>query len=160
MWKLFCENLVLFFMFFSFGIKSLNVKLSLKIMAKYIHMLYIGEGNGTPLQYSCLENPMDRGAWWAVHGVTESQMWLSDFTFTFHFYALQKEMATHPSVLAWRIPGTGSHRVRHVWSDLAVAAIAVCYIYMLVEWQGRRVVFIAKTNVYLSLIEHSLMLLD
>ena len=113
-----------------------------------------------PLQYSCLENPMDRGAWWAVHGVTESQMWLSDFTFTFHFYALQKEMATHPSVLAWRIPGTGSHRVRHVWSDLAVAAIAVCYIYMLVEWQGRRVVFIAKTNVYLSLIEHSLMLLD
>ena len=82
-----------------------------------------GEGNGTPLQYSCLENPMDGGAWWAaVYGVTESRTRLSDFTFTFHFPALEKEMATHSSVLAWRIPGTaepggllsmGSHRVRH-----------------------------------------------
>ena len=90
------------------------------------------EGNGTPLQYSCLENPMDGGAWWAaVHGVTRSQTRLSNFTFTFHFSALEKEMATHSSVLAWRIPGTGepggllsmgSHRVRHDWSDLAVAA--------------------------------------
>ena len=68
-----------------------------------------GEGNGTPLQYSCLENPMDGGAWWAaVHGVAKSRTQLSDFTFTFHFYALEKEMATHSSVLAWRIPGTGS----------------------------------------------------
>ena len=67
-----------------------------------------GEGNGTPLQYSCLENPMDRGAWWAaVHGVAKSWTRLSDFTFTFHFPALEKEMATHSSVLAWRIPGTG-----------------------------------------------------
>ena len=67
-----------------------------------------GEGNGTPLQYSCLGNPMDRGAWWAaVHSVAKSQTWLSDFTFTFHFHALEKEMATHSSVLAWRIPGTG-----------------------------------------------------
>ena len=82
-----------------------------------------GEGNGTPLQYSCLENPMDRGAWWAaVHGVTTSRTQLSDFPFTFHFHALEKEMATHSSVLAWRIQGTGepggllsmgSHRVRH-----------------------------------------------
>ena len=65
-------------------------------------------GNGTPLQCSCLENPMDRGAWWAaVHGVTEGRTRLSDFTFTFHFHALEKEMATHSSVLAWRIPGTG-----------------------------------------------------
>ena len=82
-----------------------------------------GEGNGTPLQYSCLENPMDGGAWWAaVHGVTKSRTRLSDFTFTFQFHALEKEMATHSSVLAWRIPGTreprglpsvGSHRVRH-----------------------------------------------
>ena len=82
-----------------------------------------GEGNGTPLQYSCLENPMDRGAWWAaVHGVTKSRTRLSDFTFTFHFHALEKEMATHSSVLAWRIPGTGepdglpsmgSHRIGH-----------------------------------------------
>ena len=67
-----------------------------------------GEGNGTPLQYSCLENPMDGGAWWAtVHGVAKSRTRLSDFTFTFHFHALEKEMATHSSVLAWIIPGTG-----------------------------------------------------
>ena len=82
-----------------------------------------GEGNGNPLQYSCLENPVDRGAWQAaVHGVTRSQTRLSNFTFTFHFHALEKEMATHSSVLAWRIPGTGepgglpsmgSHRVGH-----------------------------------------------
>ena len=72
-------------------------------------MVYNGEGNGTPLQYSCLENPMDRGAWWAaVHGVAGGRTRLSDFTFTFHFHALGKEMATHSSVLAWRIPGTGS----------------------------------------------------
>ena len=93
-----------------------------------------GEGNGTPLHYSCLENPMDGGAWWAaVHGVAKSRTWLSDFTFTFHFHALEKEMATHSSILAWRIPGTGEpgglpsmgrHRVRHDWSDLAAAAAA------------------------------------
>ena len=90
-----------------------------------------GEGNGTPLQYSCLENPMDRGAWWAaVHGVAKSRTWLSNFTFTFHFHALEKEMATHSSVLVWRIPGTGEpgglpslglHTVGHNWSDLAAA---------------------------------------
>ena len=68
-----------------------------------------GESNGTPLQYSCLENPMDGGAWWAtVREVAKSRTWLSDFTFTFHFHALEKEMATRSSVLAWRIPGTGS----------------------------------------------------
>ena len=82
-----------------------------------------GEGNGTPLQYSCLENPRDGGAWKAaVHGVAEGRTRLSDFTFTFHFHALEKEMATHSSVLAWRIPGMGepgelpsmgSHRVGH-----------------------------------------------
>ena len=66
-----------------------------------------GEGNGKPLQYSCLENPMDGGAWWAtVHGVPTSRLRLSDFTFTFHFHAMEKQMATHSSVLAWRIPGT------------------------------------------------------
>ena len=79
------------------------------------------EKNGYPLQYSCLENPMDGGAWWAaVYGVAKSRTGLSDFTFTFHFHALEKEMATHSGVLAWRIPGTGepvwlpsmgSHRV-------------------------------------------------
>ena len=68
----------------------------------------VGEGNGTPLQYSCLENPMDGGAWWAaVHGVAKSRTRLSNFTFTFHFHTVEKEMATHSSVLAWRIPGTG-----------------------------------------------------
>ena len=66
------------------------------------------EGNGTPLQYSCLENPMDGEARKAtVHGVTKSRTQLSDFTFTFYFHVLEKEMATHSSVLAWRIPGTG-----------------------------------------------------
>ena len=70
--------------------------------------LLVGEGNGTPLQYSCPENPVDGGAWWAaVHGVAKSQTRLSDFTFPFHFHALEKEMATHSSVLAWRIPGMG-----------------------------------------------------
>ena len=88
------------------------------------------EGNGTPLQSSCLEKPMDGGAWWtAAHGVATSQTQLSDFPFTFHFHA----MATDSSVLAWRIPGTGEpgglpsmglHRVGHDCSDLAAAAAA------------------------------------
>ena len=83
----------------------------------------IGEGNGNSPQCSCLENPRDRGAWWAaVYGVAQSRTRLSDFTVTFHCHALEKEMATHSSVLAWRIPGTGepggllsmgSHRVGH-----------------------------------------------
>ena len=82
-----------------------------------------GEGNGNPLQYSCLENPMDGGACWAaVRGVANSRTRLSDFTFTFHFHTLEKEMAAHASVLAWRIPGTwepgglpslGSQRAGH-----------------------------------------------
>ena len=70
---------------------------------------YDGEEKGNPLQYSCRENPVDGGAWWAaVHGVAKSRTQLSDFTFTFHFHALEKEKATHSSVLAWRIPGMGS----------------------------------------------------
>ena len=83
----------------------------------------IRAGNGTSFQYSCLENPMDGGAWWAaVHGVAKSWTRLSDFTFTFHFHALEKATATHSSVLAWKIPGAGepggllsmgSHRVGH-----------------------------------------------
>ena len=82
-----------------------------------------GEGNGNPYQCSCLENHRDGGAWWAVvYGVAQSRARLSNFTFTFHFHALEKEMATHSSVLAWRIPGRGrpgglpsmgSHRVGH-----------------------------------------------
>ena len=95
-----------------------------KVMSLFFNMLsrlVIREGNGSPLQYSCLENPMDGGAWKAaVHGVAEGRTRLSNFTFTFHFHALEKEMATHSSVLAWRIPRTGepgglpsrgSHRV-------------------------------------------------
>ena len=87
-----------------------------------MYIIY-GEDSGTPLRYSCLENPMDGGAWLAaVHGVIKSWARLSDFTFNFHFYALEKEMATHSSILAWRILGTeepsgllsvGSHRVGH-----------------------------------------------
>ena len=98
-------------------IKTIHQQIKKK---KTIHPF--GEGNGTPLQYSCLENPMDGGAWKAaVHGVTDGRTRLSDFTFTFHFHALEKERATHSSVLAWRIPGTGKpgglpsvglHRVR------------------------------------------------
>ena len=94
-----------------------------EIMCLFQFLFPQGEGNGTPLQYSCLENPMDGRAWWAaVHGVAKSQTQLSDFTFTFHFPVLEKEMATHSSVLAWRISWTvepggllsmGSHRVQH-----------------------------------------------
>ena len=108
----------------------------------------IGEGSGTPLQYSCLENPTDGGAWCAtVHGVARSQTRLSDFTFTFHFHALEKEMATHSSVLAWRIPRTGepgglqslgSHRVGHDWSNLAAA----------VRWWGNSLVAVVRTRCF------------
>ena len=94
-----------------------------------------GEGNGIPLQYSCLENPMDGGARRAaVHGVAEGRTRLSDFTFTFCFHPLEREMATHSRILALRIPGMGepgglpsmgSHRVRHDWSDLAAAIIMI-----------------------------------
>ena len=123
-------------------------------------LLLLGEGNGTPLQYSCLENPMDSclenpmdsclenpmdgGAWWAaVHGVTRSWTQLSDFTFTFHFHALEKEMATHSSVLAWRIPGMGepgglpsmgSHRVgQALWCKLLNVAMPSYRLFLLKE---------------------------
>ena len=97
---------------------------SLGKFLKLSSLLYhFGEGDGTPLQYSCRENPMDGGAWWAaVHGVAKGRMRLSDFTFPFPFHPLEKEMATHSTVLAWRIPGMGkpggllsmgSHRVGH-----------------------------------------------
>ena len=78
-------------------------------------MPYHGESNGTPLQHFCLENPMDGGAWWAaVHGVAKRRQ-MSDATFTFHFHALEKEMTTHSSVLAWRIPGTADLVGCHLW---------------------------------------------
>ena len=95
---------------------------------------HCGEGSGTPLQCSLLENPTVEGAWWAVvRGVAKSRTRLSNFPFTFHVHALEKEMATHSSALAWRIPGTGepgglpsvgSCRVGDDWSDLAAAAAA------------------------------------
>ena len=104
------------------------LRASLTFLAGFCHFAqrvacFIGEGNGTPLQYSCLENLVDGGTWWAaVHGVAKSRTRLSNFTFASYFHALEKEMATHSSVLAWRIPGTGesggllsmgSHRVGH-----------------------------------------------
>ena len=98
----------------------------------YMCLSWAGEDIGNPLQYSCLENPMDGGAWWAaVPGVAKSRTRLSHYTFTFHFHALEKEMETHSSVLALRTPGTGKpgglpsmglHRVGHNWRDLAAAA--------------------------------------
>ena len=117
--------------------------------------------------YSCLENPMDGGAWQAaVHGVAKSQTRLSDFTFTFHFHALEKEMATHSSVLAWRTPGMGepgrlpsmqSHRVGHDWSDLAVAAvILVSYIS---RWNVNQIKRESKSNKPLQLKTYKLLLL-
>ena len=117
------------------------------ILAIWVDMdCIIREGNGTPLQYSCLENPMDGGTWWAaVHGVAKSWTRLSDFTFNFYFHALEKEMATLSSVLAWRIPGTvepgglpsmGLHRVGHDWNDLVVVVevyhiVALAFLFLI-----------------------------
>ena len=116
-------NFIQYRFFFYFNLISPQINLPQSNLLCYRILNNIGEGNGNPLQYSCLENPMDGGAWWAaVHGVARSRTQLSDFTFTFHFHALEKETATHSSVLAWRIPGTGepgglpslgSHRVGH-----------------------------------------------
>ena len=141
----FISSIMLFRLFpYWFSVWSLSIvgsvvlnSLAIIIVLQFLFLAVSSswEGNGTPLQYSCLENPTDGGAWWAaVHGVTESRTWLSDFIFTFHFPALEKEMATHSSILAWRIPGTaepgglqsvGSHRVGHDWGDLAAAAAVV-----------------------------------
>ena len=112
--------------------------------------IHLGEGNGTPLQYSCLEDPMDRGAWWAaVHGVTRSQTQLSDFNFTFHFHALEKEMATHSSVLAWRIPGTGElgglpvSGVAQSWTQLKQLSSSSMYLSIINHFQS--VLFLWRT---------------
>ena len=89
-----------------------NYRLKIKCVCKQDS----GEGNGTPFQYSRLENPMDGGSWQAAaHGVVKSQTRLSNFTFTFHFHALEKEMATHSSVLAWRNPGMGQPGGCRLW---------------------------------------------
>ena len=130
-------------------------------MIEWLHFHFIlsciGEGNGNPLQCSCLENPIDGGAWWAtVHGVSRSQTQLSDFTFTFHFHAVEKEMAIHSSVLAWRIPGMGelgglpsmgSHRVGHNWSDLAVAVAMLLLYSEFLLWRSlERMIFRWNTS--------------
>ena len=121
----------------------------------YYYIYSHGEGNGTPFQYSCLETPMDGGAWKAaVHGVAEGWTWLSNLPFTFHFHALEKEMATHSSVLAWRTPGTGEpgglpsmglHRVGHDWSDLAAAAYILTTSNFLLEMHYTIVMWTKKT---------------
>ena len=116
-------------------------------------------GDGTPLQYSCLENPMDGGAWWAaVHGVAKSRTWLNDCTFAFHFHALEKEMATHSSVLAWRIPGMGepgglpsmgSHRVGHDWSDLAISILMEeCFSKVNLIWILAKIFFFKRRRTF------------
>ena len=110
---------------------------------------------------------MDGGAWWAtVHGISNSRIRLSDFTLTFHFHALEKEMATHSSVLAWKIPGLGepgglpslgSHRVGHDWSNLAAAAATtwcecpfctyICFYFEAAE----KLLFISECVVFMKL---------
>ena len=97
-----------------------TISFFLSMSFKYVSLSYTltGEGNGTPLQYSCLENPMDGGAWWAaVHGVAKSQARLSDFTLTFHFHALEKEMATHSMFLPGESQGRGSLVGCRLWGS-------------------------------------------
>ena len=123
---------------FSFIHSWMHLNIYLMSAAKWL-----GEGNGAPLQYSCLENPMGGGAWRLLSMGSRRVRRLRDFSFTFHFHALEKEMATHSNVLAWRIPGMGEpgglksmgpHRVRHDWSDLAEAAakwlLNIQYLYL------------------------------
>ena len=113
------------------------------IVSLYTFSMFNGEENGNPLQYSCLENPMDGRTWWAaVRGVTKSQTRLSNFTFTFQFHALERKMATYSSILAWRIPGMeepgglpsiASCRFRHDWSNLA-AAVCLKTVFWVFHW--------------------------
>ena len=131
---LFGDSLILFLTYKTPHVNMIFLPLQYNKKVLYLQktIALLGEGNGTPLEYSCLENPMDGEVWWAaVHGVAKSWTWLSDSTFSFHFHALEKEMTTHSSVLAWRIPGMGEpgglpslglHRVGHDWSNLAAAA--------------------------------------
>ena len=140
-------------------------------LSKWLHSVWwcpgssIREGNGTPLQYSCLENPIDGGAWWAaVCGIAESRTRLTAFTLTFYFHALEKEMATHSSVLAWRIPEMGEpgglpslwlHRVRHDWSDLAAAAAGSSmllqfwyYFILFNDWVIVHCIYVQQYNIF------------
>ena len=121
-WKSFRSQLLVLSTVVLLNYRGFKTPRNLFFFLQLLRVIY-GEGNGTPLQYSCLENLMDGGSWWtAVHGVAKSRTQLSNFTFTFHFHALEKEMATHSSTLAWRIPGMGEsgglpsmglHKVRH-----------------------------------------------
>ena len=115
--------------------------------------LLVGEGNGTPLQYSCLENPMDGGAWKAaVHGVAEGRTGLSDFTFTFHFHALEKEMATHPSILAWKIPWIEepgrlqSKESQRVGNDWATEHACKANISSILQWEEKQIWLLSKIH--------------
>ena len=130
------------------------------LLTSLVNSAFKGVGNGTPLQYSCLENSMDGGVWWAaVHGVAKSRTRLSDFIFIFHFHVLEKEMAPNSSTLAWKIPwmeepgglpSMGSHRVRHNWSDLAAAAATFKY-----PWTSQScTIFIVFTMVQITIIFH------
>ena len=113
---------------------------------------------------------MDGGAWWAaVHGVATSRTWLSDFTFTFHFHALEEEMATHSSVLAWRIPGaagpggqpsTGLHRVRHDWSDLAAAAAVGRWLHIDLHWSLTEWEAMSKEHYYIYPVTQGSFIMD
>ena len=102
--------LKLFYFLLWWALKSLRAKINFSYSLKltWAHLRF-GEDNGNPLQCSCRENPMDRGAWYsAVHGAAKSWTWLSNFTFTFYFHALEKGMATHSSDLAFRVPWMGA----------------------------------------------------
>ena len=120
-----------------FGLTLMEFPCKPQILNYPLVGITFGEGNGTPLQYSCLENPVDRGAW-SMGSQRVRHDWATSLSFfTFHFHALEKEMATHSSVLAWRIPGMGepgglpsmgSDRVRHNWSNLAAAAAGKTFI--------------------------------
>ena len=119
----------------------------------------LGEGNGTLLQYSCLENPMDGEVWWAaVHGVAKSRTRLSGFPFTFHFHALEKEMATHSSILAWRIPwieetgGLQSMRLQRVRHDWVNSLSLFIFMHWRRKWQPTPVFLPGESQVRGSLV--------
>ena len=118
-----------------------------------------GESNGNPLQYSCLENPMHRGSWRAaVHGVTKSWTWLSDFPFTFHFHALENKMAPHSSTLAWKIPcteepgGLQSMGLRGVGHDWATSPSLFTFMHWRTKWQPTPVFLLGESQGRRSLV--------
>ena len=123
------QLMITMFIYWAFGAWWINLFHKLKNIL-FSHKPFIfREGDGTPLQYSCLENPMDGGAWWAaVHGVVKRRTRLRDFTFTFHFHALEKEMATHSSVLAWRIVWPKGTCLAMFWVPKICLCDFICFI--------------------------------